>query len=71
MHYDIFMEQSTWVYLIQNDQNLDCSNMHANVWYLLDLHKTWSKTKYIFTYDSIKILWTLVKQVMIVTSSNK
>lgn len=36
-------------------------------WYLLDLPKTWFKTKYIFTYGSIKILWTLVKQVIIVT----
>ena len=43
---------------------------YADAGYLLDPHKAWSQTGYVFTYGGTTISWRLVKQTMVATSSN-
>ena len=43
---------------------------YADVGYLSDPHKAQSQTRYVFTYGGMTISWRLVKQTMVVTSSN-
>lgn len=43
---------------------------NANVEYLFDWHKTWSKTCYFFTYEGKTIFWRSIKQTLAVISAN-
>ena len=43
---------------------------YADARYLLDPHKAWSQTRYIFTYGNTAISCRSVKQTMVATSSN-